>query len=85
MAKVRVYHRRYPGTNRRDVFIVHEYANGRYHHHRTFATLEAAEKYAETAIELFPRTKVYKHKTSEESLKAIMKSDKYTFPKRIIV
>jgi len=83
MGKIKIYHRKYPGTNRRDAFIVHEYANGRYHHHRTFSTPEAAETYLATAIEIVPTQRVYTHKSAKESLQAIMKSDRYTFPKRL--
>ena len=85
MGRVKIYRRKYPNGSER--FIVNEYANGKYYHHRQFATQEAAEKYLETAIPRVPdRPKMLKdYPTAKDNLAKILANKNYRHAKREIV
>lgn len=86
MGRIYVYRRRFPGTDKPDVFIVQEYANRRNYHHRQFSSEESANKYLETAVEKAPAPpKMLKdYPTAKENLAKILSNDKYQHAKRKI-
>lgn len=87
MVRIYVYRRKFKGTNKPDIFIVKEYANGKYYHHRQFYDEELANKYAATAIpkSAYKARMLKDYPSSKDNLRKILGSDRYTQPKRRIV
>lgn len=84
MGKISIYERKFPNPDKPHVFVVTETANGKRYHHSTFHSRESADIYVNSAIEMHPVPKKVNYPTPEQSLKNILKSNRYSFPKRVI-